>query len=152
MANGDFPNLDHIDNLVGYPEAGWEERTRRLLGPLGNMRPPRLWRLTETPALGNWSGPGPQPAANRNRVIDEYGGDRRGWVEDPVKNLWERMAESEARFGSPHAGLFPLIGRRVWTPDGAGVLLTVFGDGCEIRPDPKAGVVRVRTEDVRPIQ
>ena len=88
----------------------------------------------------------PSAAALRKTVL----------LEPPTGNtepdLWERIAESEARFGSPHARLFPLIGRLVWTPDGAGVLLTVFADGCEIRPNRKAGVVRVRTEDVRAIQ
>ena len=68
------------------PEDDDDELRRRPVG--GVMLPARLGRLTETPALGNWSGPGPQPAANRNRVIDEYGGNRRGlgWghSEEPV--------------------------------------------------------------------
>ncbi len=67
-------------------------------------------------------------------------------------DLWERIAESEARFGSPHARLFPLIGQRVWTPQGVGVLLSVFADRCEIYPDGSSQTIRVLPEHVRLIQ
>jgi hypothetical protein len=66
--------------------------------------------------------------------------------------LWERTAQSEARFGSPHARLFPLIGRRVWTPQAVGVLLSVFADRCEIHPDGVGQTIRVLPEHVRLIQ
>jgi len=67
-------------------------------------------------------------------------------------DLWERMAESEVRFASPRARLFPLIGQRVWTPQGVGVLLSVFVDCCEIHPDGASQTIRVLPQHVRLIQ
>jgi len=60
--------------------------------------------------------------------------------------------ESERRFAQPHARLFPFIGRRVWTPSGAGLLLAVHADQCEVLPDGSDKTVRVATSSVRPIQ
>jgi hypothetical protein len=36
------------------------------------------------------------------------------------------------RFGPAHAVLFPLIGKRVWTPRGPGRLETVYAKRCEV--------------------
>ncbi len=41
-------------------------------------------------------------------------------------------ADLEARFGQPHARLFPLLGRRVSTPAGTGTLLQVFAQRCAV--------------------
>jgi hypothetical protein len=60
--------------------------------------------------------------------------------------------EAERRFGRGHARLFPFLGKRVWTPQETGILLSVFADLCEIHPDGSKGTIRVRTKDVRPIQ
>jgi len=46
--------------------------------------------------------------------------------------------ESEAKFGAPYARLFPFIGRKVRTPDGAGVLLQVFRERCAVALDVEA--------------
>jgi hypothetical protein len=58
----------------------------------------------------------------------------------------------ERLFAQEHARLFPLLAKRVWTPQGAGILLSTFADQCEIQPDGANRTVRVRTEDVKPIQ
>ena len=60
--------------------------------------------------------------------------------------------DAERRFGQPHARLFSLIGKRVWTPSGAGELLSVFAEQCEILPEGTTKTIRVCTADVRPIQ
>jgi hypothetical protein len=60
--------------------------------------------------------------------------------------------EAERRFEQPHARLFPFIDKRVWTPIGTGVLLQVFAGRCEILLDGQSRTVRVRPEDVGPIQ
>jgi hypothetical protein len=68
---------------------------------------------------------------------------------------WLRPKESldaERRFGQPHARLFPFIDKRVWTPIGTGILLQVSAEQCEILLDGQSHTVRVRLEDVRPIQ
>lgn len=49
--------------------------------------------------------------------------------------LRERMAASVRQFGLPHACLFPLIGKKVATPGGAGRLITVFSQRCEVALD-----------------
>jgi hypothetical protein len=66
--------------------------------------------------------------------------------------LRKSMQSSKRRFGQPHARLFPLIGQRVWTPQGVGKLLAVFAARCEVHPDRNEGTIRVRTDDVEPIQ
>jgi TubC N-terminal docking domain len=60
--------------------------------------------------------------------------------------------EAERRFCQAHARLFPFIGKRVWTPVGTGVLLSVFAERCEIHPDGAIRTVRVPAREVRPIQ
>jgi hypothetical protein len=60
--------------------------------------------------------------------------------------------QNEHRFGCYHARLFPFVGKRVWTPATTGTLLSTFADNCEILPDGATKTVRVRAEDVRPIQ
>lgn len=44
-------------------------------------------------------------------------------------------ADSERRFGQPHARLFPLLGRKVRTPAGPGTLLQVFADRVTVLLD-----------------
>jgi len=63
--------------------------------------------------------------------------------------LLNRMTESERQFGQRHARLFPLIGMRVWTPQGPGKLLSVFATGCEVHPDGSGKSIRVRSEEVQ---
>jgi len=46
--------------------------------------------------------------------------------------------ESEAKFGAPHARLFPFLGRKVRTPQGPGVLLQVLRERCAIALDAEA--------------
>ena len=47
----------------------------------------------------------------------------------PVADAWPPASlDAERRFGQPHAKLFPFIGRKVRTPNGAGVLIQVFAD------------------------
>jgi hypothetical protein len=60
--------------------------------------------------------------------------------------------DAERQWGQPHALLFPLIGKRVWTPMGIGVLLTAFAECCEVLPDGSEKTVRVKPQDVRIIQ
>jgi len=67
-----------------------------------------------------------------------------GWPEESL--------DAERRFGQLHARLSPFIGKRVWTVRGAGVLLQVFADTCEIRPDGADRTVRVLFEEVKLIQ
>ena len=70
-----------------------------------------------------------------------------------VERLWSPGAfEAVERFGQAHARLFPFIGKRIWTPDGAGELLSVFAEQCEILLDGSLRTARVLPEDVRPIQ
>jgi hypothetical protein len=71
-------------------------------------------------------------------------------VADP--SLRECMKDSVRQFGQPHARLFPLIGKRVWTPQGSGKLLSVFASRCEIWPDGAEHTFRVRPEEVQVIQ
>jgi hypothetical protein len=70
--------------------------------------------------------------------------DDAGWPEESL--------DAERRFGLPHGRLFPFIGKRVWTTRGAGLLLRVFADRCEIHPDGADRTVRVPFEDVKLIQ
>jgi len=70
-----------------------------------------------------------------------------------LKQAWPPESEAQARrFGQSHARLFPFIRKRVWTPTGPGVLLSAYAEQCEILPDGAAKTIRVRTQDVRPIQ
>jgi hypothetical protein len=64
----------------------------------------------------------------------------------------ERMKASQRQFGQIHASLFPLVGRRIWTPQGAGKLLSVFHDRCDVLLDSAGRRIRVRPADVRLIQ
>jgi hypothetical protein len=58
----------------------------------------------------------------------------------PTRSAWppERPGP-ERKFGAPHARLFPFIGRKVRTPQGAGVLLQVFRGRCGVVLDMEAG-------------
>lgn len=49
--------------------------------------------------------------------------------------------QSEALYGQPHARLFPLIGRPVWTPQGAGRLVQVFSNRAAVVLDCQPGLV-----------
>ncbi len=60
--------------------------------------------------------------------------------------------EAERRFGQAHARLFPFISKRVWTPQGPGVLLTAYADRCEIQLDSVGVIVRVEVDNVKVIQ
>jgi hypothetical protein len=60
--------------------------------------------------------------------------------------------KAKRQFGQTHARLFPLIGRRVSTPQGVGVLLSVYAELCEVHSDGSERTIRVRSEDVRLIQ
>jgi hypothetical protein len=64
----------------------------------------------------------------------------------------EQMEDSLRQFGHPHAQLFPLIGKRVWTSQGTGKLLSVFATRCEVHPEGTHKTIRVRPEEVRLIQ
>jgi hypothetical protein len=66
--------------------------------------------------------------------------------------LRKRMEDSVRRFEQPYARLFPLIGLRVWTPEGPGRLLSVFARCCEVHPEGTEKTIRVRPEEVRLIQ
>ena len=44
------------------------------------------------------------------------------------KSLGQQNIVPANRFGQPHADLFPLLGRKVRTPQGPGTLLQVFAD------------------------
>jgi hypothetical protein len=70
--------------------------------------------------------------------------DDAGWPEESL--------DAEARFGQPQARLYPFIGKRVWTARGAGVLLQVFADKCEIHQDGADRTVRVPFGEVKLIQ
>lgn len=70
--------------------------------------------------------------------------DDEGWPEESF--------DAKRRFGQPHARLFPFIGKRVWTAQGAGLLLQVFADKCEIHPDGANHTVRVPFGEVKLIQ
>ncbi len=64
-------------------------------------------------------------------------------------DLRKRMEASVKQFGQRHAWLFPLIGKRVWTPQGTGKLLSVFAKRCEVHPDRNDKTIRVRTQEVQ---
>jgi hypothetical protein len=67
-------------------------------------------------------------------------------------DLRERMEASARQFEQPHARLFPLIGKRVWTPEGEGTLLSVFATRCEVLLDGTQKVIRVLPGEVCVIQ
>jgi hypothetical protein len=77
-----------------------------------------------------------------------------------TENLWPpESLENEQRFGYYHARLYPFVEHRVWTPAGTGKLYSVHADcseivldGCARNPDGSEERIRVRTEDVRPLQ
>ncbi|SRR5581483_1012074 len=74
-------------------------------------------------------------------------------VGEPRETAWPLDSEVRAqRFGQSHARLFPFIRKRVWTPYGPGLLLSAYAEQCEILPDGTTKTIRVRSEDVRPIQ
>jgi hypothetical protein len=71
---------------------------------------------------------------------------------EPKQTPWPAASlEAEQRFGQSHARLFPFIHKRVWTPAGIGILLSVFLEQCEILPDSAEKTIRVQTGDVKPI-
>ena len=56
------------------------------------------------------------------------------------------------RFGQPHARLFPFLGRKVWTPEGAGTLLQVFADHVLVLLDSELSLCSsFSTEHVSPV-
>jgi hypothetical protein len=51
-------------------------------------------------------------------------------------NPWPpESLQHEARFGQPHAKLFPYLGRKVRTPNGPGTLIQVFADRVTVLLD-----------------
>jgi hypothetical protein len=50
---------------------------------------------------------------------------------------------SPERFGQPHAHLFPLIGKQVWTPQGTGRLQTAHARRCQVELDSTPGRLTV---------
>lgn len=55
----------------------------------------------------------------------------------PTSTWPPESLEAERKFGVPYARLFPFIGRKVRTPEGAGVLLQVFRERCAVLLDSK---------------
>jgi hypothetical protein len=54
------------------------------------------------------------------------------------------------RFGQPHAHLFLLIGKQVWTPRGTGRLETAYATRCEVELDSSPGQLSVfQPEEIR---
>ena len=75
-------------------------------------------------------------------------------VGSETKVEWlQECLDSEKRFGEPHAKLFPLLGKRVWTSHGSGILWRVFADsaGVALESDSKK-VTFVKPEEVGPKQ
>jgi hypothetical protein len=70
--------------------------------------------------------PAPAPAPSR---ADESKREEHGshW---PPESL-----DAERRFGQSHAKLFPFLGRKVRTPEGAGMLVQVFADRVTVLLD-----------------
>src|SRR5690242_15913424 len=65
-------------------------------------------------------------------------GQQVGEVKEPQRpvcspDLIEQMNQSAKRFAQPHARLFPLIGKKVWTTKGQGILLQVFATRCQVQ-------------------
>jgi hypothetical protein len=66
--------------------------------------------------------------------------------------LAAKSAEAQRKFGSSHARLFPLVGRRVHTPCGYGILQTVFSDRTEVALELDGGskIAVFRPVDIAP--
>jgi hypothetical protein len=64
--------------------------------------------------------------------------------------LRQNMRESVEKFEWLSAALYPLIGKQVRTPHGAGRVLAVFAGQCEIRLDGTDRNCRVPLPEVRP--
>jgi hypothetical protein len=63
--------------------------------------------------------------------------------------LAAKSAEAQRKFGSSHARLFPLIGQRVHTPGGYGIVQTVFADRAEVALEFDGGKIAVfRSVDI----
>jgi hypothetical protein len=61
-------------------------------------------------------------------------------VPNAEETVWSPDSlEAERRFGGPHARLYPLIGRRVRTPQGGGTLKQVFTDNAWVVLDVQGG-------------
>ena len=78
---------------------------------------------------------------------------------DEVKRLLRQLAnwppeslDAQRRFGQPHARLFPFLGRKVWTPEGAGTLLQVFADRVIVLLDSELPLCSpFSTEHIEPV-
>ena len=63
-----------------------------------------------------------------------------------------KSIEAERRFSQPHARLFSLLGRKVWTPEGPGTLLQAFADRVTVLLDCKLSQCAFFSPDaIRPI-
>src|SRR5260370_5971744 len=58
-------------------------------------------------------------------------------------DLVERVDQSAKQFSQPHARLFPLIGKKVWTTRGPGILLQVFATRCQVQPEGQQSTIYV---------
>ncbi len=54
---------------------------------------------------------------------------------EKLENWPPESFEAERRFASPHARLFPFLGRKVRTPGGPGTLIQVFADRVTVMLD-----------------
>jgi hypothetical protein len=78
---------------------------------------------------------------------------------DEVKRLLRQLAnwppeslDAQRRFGQPHARLSPFLGRKVWTPEGAGTLLQVFADRVIVLLDSELPLCSpFSTEHIEPV-
>jgi hypothetical protein len=54
---------------------------------------------------------------------------------EPASQWPAAAMEYGQRFGERHARLFPLLGRKVWTPQGSGTLIQVFANSVTVLLD-----------------
>jgi len=66
-------------------------------------------------------------------------------------DLVERMEQSAKQFAQPHARLFPLLGKKVWTTRGSGILLQVFATRCQVQLEGQQSSIYASPEQIEPL-
>lgn len=113
----------------------WQDEARWLCAQCGVTDPDRPMPKPSAPAPEP-AGPGPQE-------------DLAGWPPECRESL--RLYHRPPVLVTPHARLFPLVGRRVLTPQGPGRLLAARLDGCPVVLDTDPSrAVDIPWQEVRP--
>jgi Protein of unknown function (DUF3631) len=156
------------DRIVrGCERADFSDAFSRYLPVKNFCNPPGSQPQTVTP-LQVKTGAGSSGFQGRNTGIDVTGQKRKiantgaacngvtvsnatAGPEQPFPTGEQAFSEgSPERFGQPHARLFPLIGKQVWTPRGTGRLETAYATGCGVALDSTPGRLTVlRPDEIR---